>query len=249
MIRTSTKSNFDDIETKKSSLDMRRFSLIELLVVISIIAILMTMLLPALRSARERSKSIVCMGSLKQFGAAHAMYIGDNDGFLATGIKNCTQGTIYDNWPSKLYLYIEKDKNIRYPDRKNSVWFCPSDERTSFQTDPSWGICSDGAMADTGTVTGVPTAHKLSSCKAPSGKAYLAGNKRHHSIMREFVQIKDGSEGKLQLRHNHKTGVLFLDGHAGIYGAPPLQQIQIGNVPTDLLRRWFDVDYDSIPDL
>ncbi len=73
----------------------RQFTLIELLVVIAIIAILASMLLPALSQAREKAKATQCMSNMKQLTTAFTMYMEDYEWWMP---GNVLQIEGHSNW-------------------------------------------------------------------------------------------------------------------------------------------------------
>src|SRR5436309_15214267 len=73
----------------------RAFTLVELLVVIGIIALLISILIPALTRARDQANRAKCMANLRSLGNAWLLYANDNKGWLTRS------ETIPPNWPLK----------------------------------------------------------------------------------------------------------------------------------------------------
>lgn len=120
----------------------RGFTLVELLVVIGIIALLISILLPALNSARRAGATVKCLSHLREIGSAFLYYASENKGFIPPvrqdypEINGIPQNVQNFYWNDFLIRYTSKSAKMNFQTtsaldfetaRRNSViWGCPN---------------------------------------------------------------------------------------------------------------------------
>ena len=185
----------------------RGFTLIELLVVIAIVAILASLLLPAISQAKRRAQSVVCRNNLKQWSLAMQLYVTDNDDFLPPeGSPNGI--TPYRAWYVVLPVLVNVQPYQEMPWRTNaaaplthSIFICPNNTNRS-NGNNLFHYCLNEHLDETGNFD---RPRKISSIDHPAQMVWMFDNGK-----RAAVAQQNNVHTNLHAKGAHFT---FLDGH------------------------------------
>jgi prepilin-type N-terminal cleavage/methylation domain-containing protein len=220
--------SFKKANCKQGSI--RAFTLIELLIVIGIIAILASMLLPALNKARDKAKQIKCVSNLKQIGNGFIIYVDNNDGFFPPTAAGKDVDDINIYWPELInacissepatYMYFKyKGGLTSSPKSTEIVWCCPS---LNYSLTPiASRYVSYGYNYQYIGGTGQYSPAKLSKIKNPSRVLLLGDSFRDPDLDYGYYQL---TSNRVAGRHPSTNGsilsatsrlnVLWIDVHA-----------------------------------
>jgi prepilin-type N-terminal cleavage/methylation domain-containing protein/prepilin-type processing-associated H-X9-DG protein len=118
------------------------FTLIELMVVVSIIALLVSILLPALSRARDQAKDVICKSNLRQLGIGWTCYSSDWDDQIMPAWVGIGLWYKDQHWPARLNEYLAYPPNFTHGDSYvDTVVYCPKDRGRPYHLEKYSALC------------------------------------------------------------------------------------------------------------
>ena len=203
----------------------RRFTLVELLVVIATIAILAGLILPALSSSRDRARLALCLGNIREVTLMHLFYADANGGYFCPAWD-----ASFDSWESSANHRGPGILSRVVPDSsaaKGRVFECPA-AKTSLLLNPAWTARFAGYgmnyLLSFGTAAASPPNFRfcrIQSVKTPSrlviladAACFLAGTDGRPAPTAFLFNPSSGRGGYADFRHSKSCVAAFVDGHA-----------------------------------
>jgi len=186
------------------------FALVELLVVITIIAVLSAVLVPALRRARESSRSVACFNNLRQLGLASSLYADSHDARFPS-FRKWLYSSVGDLTTGQIYPYLNS----------RPVYLCPTDKvALATQSGSSPTRPRTGAFGNRSHFRDYSYAMNCGICHDPKISSFLEPAKTMLYMEGDLAPMDcsgqvgpSAADRSLALRHNEQGHLLWADLH------------------------------------